>query len=71
MELDRKSFVQCTFINCVLNYHGYEVSFDRTEMRGCRHVFFGRARRTLHYLHGVGMMPHNPLEWGEFPESVN
>jgi hypothetical protein len=40
-------------------------------MSGCRHVFFGRARRTLHYLQGVGLMPHRPSESGEFPEQIH
>ena len=53
VELDAKHFINCTFTNCILNYHGGEVVFDRTQMNGCRHVFFGLARRTLHYLQGL------------------
>ena len=71
VELDGKHFVRCTLINCVLQYAGGEVAFDRTEMKGCRHVFYGRARRTLHYLQGVGLMDHRPGDWGEFSETVN
>ena len=71
VELDNCHFVGCTLINCVLEYHGGEVVFDRTTMRSCRHVFFGRARRTLHYLQGVGLMQYEPSDWGEFPASVH
>ena len=70
VELDGNHFINCTFSNCILEYRGGPVAFDRTQMDGCRHVFFGRARRTLHYLQGVGLMPFQPSDWGEFPEQV-
>lgn len=65
MELDDKHFINCKFIDCILEYHGREVGFDRTHMNGRRHVFNGRARRTLHYLQGVGLMQYSPSDWGE------
>ena len=71
VELDGCHFVSCTFSNCILEYHGGEVIFDRASMQSCRHVFFGRARRTLHYLQGIGLMDHDPAEWGEFHTTVN
>ena len=70
LVIDNKHFVGCTLINCILEYSGDDVVFDRTEMRGCRYVFFGRARRTIHFLQGTGLMPHAPAEWGEFPGTV-
>ncbi len=71
VQLDDKHFVDCTLINCILEYRGHNVVFERTIMRGCRHVFYGRARRTLHYLQSVGLMPHDPGQWGEFSEQVH
>lgn len=71
LELDGKHIVDCTLVNCVLEYHGGEVVLERTHLRGCRHVFYGRARMTLHYLQGVGLMPYQPMEWGEFGEVVH
>ncbi len=71
VELDGKHFIKCSFNNCILEYHGGEVAFDRTQMNGCRHVFYGRARRTLHYLQGIGLMQYTPSEWGEFDNRVN
>ncbi len=70
LVIDGKRFIDCTLIDCTLEYRGEAVSFERTHMRGCRHVFFGQARRTLHYLQGVGLMPHNPFDWGEFSDTV-
>ena len=69
--LDDKHFVDCTFTNCMLEYHGNDVMFENVQMNRCRHVFFGRARQTLHYLQGVGLMPFDASEWGEFPEQVH
>ena len=70
VEIDDKQFIDCTLINCVLQYSGRPVGFERTNMVGCRHVFYGRARRTLHYLQGTGLMPYKGSEWGEFADVV-
>ena len=70
VELDGKHFILCTFTDCILEYHGGDLVFDRTEMSRCRHVFFGRVRQTLHYLQNVGLMPFHAAEWGEFPNQV-
>ncbi len=69
-ELDGKHFIDCTLLNCILEYSGGEVVLERTHIRGCRHVFYGKAKLTLHYLQGVGLMPYKPAEWGEFSEQV-
>ena len=71
IEIDDKSFVDCTLIDCILEYSGHPVNFERTCFQGCRYVFFGRARRTVHFLQGAGLMTFNPADWGEFPNQVN
>ena len=70
LRIDDTHFINCTLVDCILEYSGGDVIFDRTVMRGCRHVFFGRARRTLHYVQRVGLMPYDPAAWGEFSETV-
>ena len=71
VELDDKQFIRCVFINCILECRGGDIVFDRSEMKGCRHVFYGRARQTLHYLQNVGLIPFNPAEWSEFSNQVH
>lgn len=70
LEIDDKSFIDCTFINCILEYSGRPVNFERTMMRGCRYVFFGEARSTVHFLQGIGLMPHEQSEWAEFSDTI-
>jgi hypothetical protein len=69
--IDETMFIDCTMIDCILEYSGGPVSFERTNMRGCRYVFFGQARATIHFLQEVGLMDHHPSEWGEFPTLVH
>jgi hypothetical protein len=71
IEIDGKRFVDCVLSNCVLEYSGGPVIFDRTRMRGCRYVFFGEARRTVQFLQGTGLMPWIPTEWAEVSEHVH
>ncbi len=71
LEIDDKNFVDCTLIDCILEYSGSPVMFERTRFQGCRYVFFGRARRTVHFLQGAGLMTYDPLDWGEFSNQVN
>ena len=68
--IDETTFVDCTLVDCILEYSGGPVAFKRTQMRGCRYVFFGQARATVHFLQSVGLMDYHPLEWGEFPVVV-
>jgi hypothetical protein len=70
IKLDGKSFVGCTLQHCVLQYNGGPVSFDRTVFRGCKYVFFGSARSTVHFLQAVGLITGDSSLWGEFPEQV-
>jgi hypothetical protein len=69
--IDGTTFVDCTMIDCTLEYSGGPVAFERTQMRACRYVFFGQAKATVHFLQGVGLMGQHPLEWGEFPILVH
>ncbi len=71
VSIDDTHFVDCTFVDCILEYSGRPISFERTVMRGCRYVFFGSARSTVQFLQGVGLMEGSPLNWGEFPNQVN
>jgi hypothetical protein len=71
VEIDHKTFIDCTLINCILNYSGEPVTFQRTRFQGCRYVFFGLARRTVHFLQGAGLMDYDPADWGELPSQVN
>ena len=71
VRLDDTTFADCTFIACTLEYEGGPVAFERTTMRRCRYVFFGEARRTVHFCQEVGLMPWNASEWSELPELVH
>jgi hypothetical protein len=70
ITIDDKRFIDCIFIDCILEYSGGEISFEFTRMRGCRYVFYGKARRTLHFLQGVGLVQNRVGEWGEFSETL-
>lgn len=67
LTIDDTLYSDCVLINCTLEYSGGPVAFERTKMRGCQYVFFGRARRTIHFLQGVGLLAQDLDEWAEFP----
>jgi hypothetical protein len=69
--IDGTTFIDCKMIDCILEYSGGPVAFERTTMRGCRYVFFGQARATIHFLQGVGLMENYPTHWGEFPSLIH
>jgi len=71
LSIDDTIFIQCKLINCVLEYSGSPVVFELTQMKNCRYVFFGRAKSTVHFLQGVGLMNFVPSEWGDFSDAVN
>ncbi len=71
LTIDDTLYTDCVLINCTLEYSGGPVAFERTKMRGCHYVFFGRARRTVHFLQGVGLLEHGMNEWAEFPALVH
>jgi hypothetical protein len=56
LSIDGKRFVDCTLINCILEYRGRSVDLTRTRMQGCRYVFFDNARSTVQFLQGVGLL---------------
>jgi hypothetical protein len=65
LEIDGMHFVDCTLENCILIYRGGSVIFERTRLRRCRYVFYGPARTTVQLLQTVGLLPTDPLNWGE------
>ncbi len=71
LVIDDTLYSDCVLINCTLEYSGGPVAFERTRMRGCQYVFFGRARRTVHFLQGVGLLEHGANEWAEFSSLVH
>jgi len=71
LQIDNRIFIDCLLINCTLKYGGSAVSFERTQMRGCQYVFFGRAKRTVHFLQGVGLMANLPGDWADFSEHIH
>lgn len=70
VALDNRSFVSCTFSDCVLEYRGDPVSFQQTRLSHCKYVFEGPAKRTVLFLQETGLMPFDPAEWGEFEDGV-
>lgn len=71
VQVDHKHFVECVFRNCVLEYSGEPFTFERTQLTDCRYVFFGLARGTVHFLHCIGLLPENPLQWSEVSDVIN
>lgn len=67
LTVDDTLYCDCVLINCTLEYSGGPVAFERTRMHGCHYVFFGRARRTVHFLQGVGLLMNSDMEWAELP----
>ncbi len=70
-KIDDTHFIDCLFTNCTLEYSGGPVEFERTTMRGCRYVFFGRAKRTVKFLQAVELMPFDTSEWAEMSALVH
>ncbi|MEO6923420.1 MAG: hypothetical protein ABI142_06305 [Bryocella sp.] len=65
LSIDDKIFKDCTIVNCVLEYSGGEVSFERTHLSGCRYVFLGPANSTLRMLELAQIMPARIELWSE------
>jgi hypothetical protein len=70
LSIDDKHFTDCTLTDCMLEYSGGDVVFERTTLKGCRHIFYGPARGTLHYLQNVGLLALTD-DWGEYSDTVN
>ena len=62
IAIDNTTFVDCTLIDCIFEYSGYPVRFERTRMRGCRYVFFGLAKGTVKFLQETGLMCYDPAQ---------
>jgi hypothetical protein len=71
LSIDDVAFINCTLKDCVLEYSGGSFMLVDTEIKGCRYIFYGAARGTIHFLQSVGMVPNSPSEWGEVSERVN
>jgi hypothetical protein len=69
VDIDNKQFKSCTLSNCLLRYSGDPVIFEQSQFRGCRYVFFGHARATVHFLQAVGLVSPS-TDWGEYPDGV-
>ncbi|MBE7158105.1 MAG: hypothetical protein INR62_06660 [Rhodospirillales bacterium] len=70
LTIDNTHYSNCMLIRCTLEYSGGPVAFEHTQMKGCRYVFFGKARRTVHFLQGVGLLDCIANEWAELPTVV-
>ena len=70
LPLDGKCFVNCILVKCVLEYSGGAVDFQQTVFRGCKYVFFGPARATVHFMQAVGLANDEPAMWAEFTDRV-
>ncbi len=55
--LDNKTFIDCNLIDCVLEYSGGEVIFERTHISGCSYLFVGAANSTLKVLELLQIEP--------------
>ena len=71
LDIDNKYFIDCTLEDCILEYSGRPVTFERTHLRRCRYVFHGLAKSTVQFLQSTGLMPYEASQWGEFPSHVN
>lgn len=71
LRIDDTRYSDCLLIDCTLEYSGGPVAFERTQVRNCQYVFFGQARRTVHFLQGFGLLPNAPHEWAEFSQLVH
>ena len=63
--MDDENLIDCTFVDCTIEYSGGPVIMERTAMRGCRYLFSGRAKRTLEFLDCVGLLPLSISGWKE------
>ncbi len=68
--IDGKHLVDCTLLNCTLEYSGGPVILERTEFRGCHYTFFGQAHATVGFLEALGLMLV-PLYEAELSELVH
>jgi len=61
--MDNKKFVDCTFVDCTIEYAGGPVIMERTSLKGCQYVFSGTAKMAVEFLECVGLLSPNPAAW--------
>jgi hypothetical protein len=71
LSIDGTHFIECTFRDCVLEYSGQPYVLERSKLSGCRYVFFGPARGTVHFLQSVGLILPGGFDWCEFPTHIH
>ena len=70
VEIDETYFVDCQFLNCILEYRGGKIAFESCRMSSCRYLFFGPALRTVEYLEALGLTTET-LSGAELSEQVH
>lgn len=55
LVMDGKHFVDCSIINCVLEYNGQALVMETTEFSGCSFRFKSEAALTLNFLDCFGL----------------
>lgn len=71
VQLDGKHFVDCTFIDCTLEYGGGDLVLERTSIYSCKHQLFGYARQTAEYMRTVGLCDSVSKKWTEYTGPIN
>lgn len=55
--MDGKHFIDCSIVNCVLEYSGQALVMESTQFSGCSFRFKGEAALTLNFLQCFGLTP--------------
>ncbi len=63
VQVDCKRFIDCSFHQCTLEYSGLPFTLERTRLAGCRYVFFGAARATIHFLQLTDLLKSADEAW--------
>ena len=71
LSADDTDFVDCVLEDCVLEYSGKSIIFERTHLRRCRYVFFGPAKATVRFLQETELLPCDPMTWAECSDLVH
>jgi len=61
VRLDGKSFLDCSFVNCLLCYGGGQCEWENTRFSKCRIVLDGPANDTIQTLQGLGFVIEAPV----------
>lgn len=71
LTIDNTKFIDCILINCLLEYSGKPVEFERTRLKHCRYVFLGDAKRFVDFLQVAGIIPVNLSDLEEASKLVH